>query len=157
MPVRSFVAVLDVQVGDVVGQDGHFVGVDLVQVLVLQPVLGQVVDQAGNESARTRGWVQNLHVLVGEAASEVLLQQMVRPPDDEIHHLVGRVHHSQPVGGGGIVRLVEVLVDGLEEPLLFGVFGDLVGGPADGPVVGPQPVDGLPAYVAGEESPLQRG
>ena len=35
------VGVLDVQVGDVVGQDGHFVGVDFVPVFVLQPVGGQ--------------------------------------------------------------------------------------------------------------------
>ena len=41
------VAVLDVQVGDVVGQDGDFVGVDFVQILALQPVRG-----AGSQS----GW-----------------------------------------------------------------------------------------------------
>ena len=130
---------------------------DLVQVLVLQPVGGQVVDQAGDECARAGGRVKDLYVFIGKAAPEVFLQQVVRAADDEIHHLVGCVHHAQPVGGGGIVGLIEVLVDGLEEPLLLCVFSNLVGGAADGPVVGPQPVDGLPAHVAGEESPLQRG
>ena len=60
------VSVLDVQVGDVVGQDGDFVGVDFVPVLVLQPVGGQVIDQVGDEGARPGGWVQYLHVVVGQ-------------------------------------------------------------------------------------------
>ena len=80
------VGVLDVQVGDVVGQDGHFVGVDFVEVLALQPVGGQVVDQGGDEGARPGGRVENLHVVVGQRLAEVLLQQVVRPPDDEVHH-----------------------------------------------------------------------
>ena len=130
------VTVLYVQVGDVVGQDSHFVGVDLVQVLVLQPVGGQVVDQAGDEGAGACRRVEDLHVVVGQAPAEVILQQVIRAPDDEIHHLVGCVHHPQAVGGGGIVRLVEVLVDRLQELLLFRVLGNLVVGPADGPVVG---------------------
>ncbi len=123
----------------------------------MQPVGGQVVDQAGDEGAGTRYRVEDLHVLVGQTAAEVLLQQVVRAADDEIHHLVGCVHHAQSVGCGGIIRLVEILIDGLEKLLLFRVLGNLVGGPSDGPVVCPQPIDGLPAHVAGEERPLQRG
>ena len=124
-------------------------------VLVLQPVGGQVVDQVGHEGARPCGRVQDLHVVVGQGLAEVLLQEVVRPPDDEVHHLVGRVDHAQPVRRRRVVRLVEVLVDGLEELLFLGVVGDLVGGPSDDPVVGPQPVDGLPPHVPGEEGALQ--
>ena len=90
-----------------------------------------------------------------KAAPEVLLQQVVRAPDDEVHHLVGSVDHPQAVGGGGVVGLVEVLVNGLEELLLLRVLGDFVGGAADGPVVGAEAVDGLAAHVAGEEGLLQ--
>ena len=67
------VGVLDVQVGDVVGQDGHFVGVDFVAVLVLQPVGGQVIDQVGDEGARPGGRVQDLDVVVGQGLTKVLL------------------------------------------------------------------------------------
>ena len=62
------VAVLDVQVGDVVGQDGDFVGVDFVEVLVFQPLRGQVVNQAGDEGAGAGGRVENPHVVVGQPA-----------------------------------------------------------------------------------------
>ena len=88
-------------------------------------------------------------------AAEVLLQQVVRAPDYEVDHLVGRVDDAEPVGGGRVVGLVEVLVDGLQEALLLGVVGDVVGGPADGAVVRPEPVYGLPPHVAGEEGVLQ--
>ena len=62
---------------------------------------------------------------------------------------------SRPVGRRRVVGGVEVLVDRLEELLLLGVVGDLVGGPSDDSVVGPQPVDGLPPHVASEEGALQ--
>ena len=129
------IGVLDVQVGDVVGQDGHFVSVDFVEVLVLQPVGGKVVDQVGDEGAGPGGRVQDLHVVIGQGLAEVLLQQVVSSADDEVHHLVGGVDHPQPVGGCRIVGGVEVLVDGLEELLLLGVVGDIISGSPDCPVV----------------------
>ena len=108
----------------------------LVLVLVLQPVGGQVVYEAGDEGARAGRGIENLDVVVGEAASEVLLEQVVRAADYEVDHLVGGVDDAEPVCGGGVVGLVEVLVDGLEEALLFGVVGYVVGGPPDCAVVG---------------------
>ena len=126
-----------------------------VPVLVLQPVGGQMVDQVGDEGASPGGRVQDLHVVVGQGLAEVLLQQVVCPTDDEVHHLVGSVDHAQSVRGRRIVGGVEVLVDALEELLLLGVVGNLVGSPPDHSVVSPQPVDGLPPHVAGEEGALQ--
>ena len=82
-------------------------------------------------------------MLSAKPAAEVLLQQVVSAPDDEVHHLVGSVDYAQAVGGSGVVGGIKVLVDGLEELLLLGVVGDLVGGPADGAVVGPQPAYSL--------------
>ena len=114
-----------------------------------------MIDQVGNEGAGARGRVQDLHVIVGQGLAEVLPQQVVGAPDDEVHHLVGGIDHAQAVGGGGIVGFIKILVDGLEELLLFGVFRDFIGGPPDGPVVGAQPVNGLPPHVAGKEGPLQ--
>ena len=85
----------------------------------------------------------------------MFLQQVVRAADDEVHDLVGGVDYPQAVGGGGVVGLVEVFVDGLQELLFLGVVGNLVGGPADGPVVKAEAVDGVPAQVAGEKGLLQ--
>ena len=72
------IGVLDVQVGDVVGQNRHLVSVYFVEVLVLQPVVGQVVDEAGDEGPRARRRVEYLDVVVGETPAKVLLQQVVR-------------------------------------------------------------------------------
>ena len=68
---------------------------------------------------------------------------------------LGGIDHAQAVGGGGVVGFIEILVDRLEQLLLFGVVGDFVGGPADGPVVGPQTVYRPPPHVAGEEGAFQ--
>ena len=108
-----------------------------------------------HEGAGAGGRVENLHVVVGQAAPEVLLQQVVGAPDDEVHHLVGSVDHAQAVGGGGVVGLVKVFVDGLEEPLLFGPLRDFVGGPSDGGVIGLQVRKGLKVRFVGEESRLK--
>ena len=53
-----------------------------------------------------------------------------------------------------IVSLAEIFVDALQELLLLTLLGDVVSGAANGAVVGPQPVNGLAAHVAGEEGAL---
>ena len=112
---------LDVQVGDVVRQDRHLVGVQLVPVLVreLRRLAAKVLDQLADEGAGAGGRVEDVHVLVDQAAPEVLLAEPVGALDHEADDLVRRVDHAQPVGGLGVVDLVEVLVDGLEEGLLL--------------------------------------
>ena len=85
----------------------------------------------------------------------MLPEQVVCAADDEVDHLVRGVDDAEPVGGCGVVGFIKILVDGLEEALLFGVVGDVVCCPADCAVVGAEPVDGLAAHVAGEEGPLQ--
>ena len=62
-----------------------------------------MVDQVGDEGTCPGGRVQDLDVVVGQGLTEVLLEQVVRAPDDEVHHLVGRVDHPQPVGGCRVV------------------------------------------------------
>ena len=59
------VAVFDVEVGDVVGEDGDFVGVDFVEVFVFEAVGGQVVDEARDEGAGAGCRVEDLDVIVG--------------------------------------------------------------------------------------------
>ena len=85
---------------------------------------------------------EDVHVPVAQRLAEVLLEQPVGAADDEVHHLVGRVHHAEAVGGAGVVSLVEILVDALEELLLLAVLGDVVGRAPDGrrsrPAAGPR-------------------
>ena len=82
---------------------------------------------------------------------------MVGAANDEVDDLVGGVDDAEAIGGGGVVGLVKVLVDGFEELLFLGVVGDFVSCSADGAVVGPQAVDGLSTHVAREKGVLERG
>ena len=148
----------DVQVGDVVGQDGDFVGVQLVLVFVLQlgGLAAKVLHQLADEGAGAGGRVEDLHVLVDQVLAEVLFAEPVGAVDHEAHDLVGRIDHAQPVGGLGVVDLVEVLVDDLEEGLLLVVAADLRGGGADRGVVGLQALERVLLQAAGEEVAFQR-
>jgi hypothetical protein len=107
----------DVQVGHVVRQDGHLVGVQLVAVLVLQlfGLAAEVLQQLADVGAGARGRVEDVHVAVDQVLAEVGFAQPVGAVDHEAHDLVGGVDHAQAVGGLGVVDLVEVLVDDLQE------------------------------------------
>ena len=85
----------------------------------------QVFDQLGDEGARAGGGVEDFHALVAQRLAEVLEDQMVGALDHEAHDLIRRVDHAQAVGGLGVVGVVEILVERLEELLLLVVVGDL--------------------------------
>ena len=80
----------------------------------------------------------------------------VRPVDHEAHDLVGRIDHAEPVGRLGVVDPVEILVDDLEEGLLFRVGGDLRRIGADRRVIGLDGLQRLLLHRAGEERAFQR-
>ena len=99
------VGVLDVEVGDVVGQDGHFVAVQFVFVFVRQLL--------GGESIRCISVINVPVPVAGSRIStplspsplaEMLLAEMVGGFNHEAHDLVGRVDDAQPVGRFGVVR-----------------------------------------------------
>ena len=72
-----FVGEFDVEVGDVVGQDLHFVGVEFVAVFVFQLVEADVVDEVADESPGSGGGIEDVHAGVLEHLSEVFLEQVV--------------------------------------------------------------------------------
>ncbi len=72
-----------------------------------------------DQSACPRRWVKNLNVAVDQAFAEVLLAKPIGAFDHEAHNLVGRIDHPKPISCFRIVELVEVLVDLLQETLLF--------------------------------------
>ena len=137
--------VLDVQVRDIVGENLQLVSVDLVPVLVLQPVGRQVVHQVSDERPRSRRGIENVHLLITQRLAEVLLEQPVCSADNEVHHLVWRVNYAEAVSGTRVVSLVEIFVDGFKKPLLLFALGDVVRSAANGSIVGPQAVNCLDA------------
>ena len=104
---------LNVQIRHVIRQDGHFVGVQLMAVLVRQlfRLAAKVLQQLANKGTRASGRVQNVHVLVDQVFAKVLFTQPVGSVDHEANHLIGRVHHPQPVSRLGVVDLVKIFVD----------------------------------------------
>ena len=80
------------------------------------------------------GRVEYLDVVVGEAAAEVLLGAGgPRPCIMKSTTSLGVYTTPSLSAAAGIVRFIKILVDGLQEALLLGVVGDLVGGPARWP------------------------
>lgn len=149
---------LDIEVGHVVRKDGDLVGVQFVLVFVRQ-LLGlaaKVLQQFADVGARTGGRVEDIHVLIDQVLAEVLLAQPVSTVDHEAYDFVGGVDHAQAVGGLGVVDLVEVFVDDLEEGLLLAMAADLRGGGANGGVVGLQALERLLLERAGEEGAFER-
>src|SRR5580704_13472721 len=70
---------LDVEVGDVIWQDRHLVGVKLFQIFVpeLLRLAAEMLDQLGEEGAGACGWVEDFDILVDESLAEMLLAQPV--------------------------------------------------------------------------------
>ena len=132
---------LDVQVGDIIGQDGHLVGVQLLLVFVreLLRLAAKMLQQFADEGAGAGGRIEDLDVPVDQGLAEMLLAQPVGALDHEADDFVRRVDHAEPVGGLGVVDLVEALVDDLEKCLLLVVAGDLCAVGADGVVIGLEP------------------
>ena len=151
---RQFeVGVFDVQRGDVVRQQHHFVGEELLAVHAGQMLLGDAAEQIDEEVARPGAGVEDLNVLVAEFHVELRLQNFDHAGAHEVDDLLRRVDNAVRVGRLDRVALKEPFVDGVEEVLLLAeVFQD-AGGVFDGPV---KPVERLQEGVPVEALAGQR-
>ena len=95
-----------------------------------------MLQEFANKSAGSRRGVENFDARVDEVLAEMLFAKPIGAFDHEAHDFVWRVDHAEPVGGLGIINLVEVLVDDLQKGLLFRMRGNLRGGGANGGVIG---------------------
>jgi hypothetical protein len=131
---------LNIQVSDIVGEDRDLVGMQLLPILVAQllRLAPEVLQELHHKGARTGSGVQYLNITVDQVAAEMALAQPVGRVDHKADDLVRCVDYPKPVCGLGIVNLVEVLVDRLQEALLLLVRADLGGGCVDLGIVGLQ-------------------
>ena len=106
---------LDVHAGDVVGQQHDFVAVEFVGVFVRQGGALDLLHDAGDEVAGAGERVKDVHALVGEAFSELLLQDFFDGADHEIDDGLRRVDDAHGVGLLGVEALEELFVDGVEK------------------------------------------
>jgi len=75
--------------------------------LYLSLAVPEMLDELGDEGARARSGIEDLHVLVDQPLAEVTLAQPVGTLDHEAHDFVRGVDDTQPVGRLGVVDLVE--------------------------------------------------
>ena len=120
----SVVGLLDVDGGDVVGEEHDLVGVQLRlefsnQVLVADQL--RVLQQTHDKGAGAGERVENMHVLAGQPPPEMLLQGVVGRVQDEVHHLDRRVDDAETFGLLFEGYLEETLVE-LEQHLLPGLW-----------------------------------
>ena len=106
-----------------------------------------MLHDAGDEVAGAGEGVEDVDTGVGEGLAELLLEDFLDGADHEVDDGLRGVDDAVGVGLFGVEALEELLVDGVEEVLLFGVAGLGLGGLFDG---GVEAVERLEELVAGE-------
>ena len=117
--------VLDVDAGDVVGEQDDLVGVELLRVFA--PEVGGAQDaglqQAREERAGAGERVEDVDVRLRQAAAEFFFQHVVDAVQDEVDDLDGRVDDAELADGLRQGGLEEVVVELDDDALAaFGVF-----------------------------------
>ena len=130
------VAVLDVDRGDVVGQEDDLVRVKLLGVLARQVLRLDVsrLQEPRHERARPREGVDHVDVPVRQRLAELLFEDVLDGVDDEVHALDGRIDDAELFGHPGERRAEELVVEFVDDALpALGVV-DALGAFGDGPV-----------------------
>ena len=158
LPADGGIGGLDVQIGDVIRQDGDFVGVQLVEIFMLElgGLAAKMFQQFADEGSGASGRIEDVHVFVDQVFAKVFFGEPVRAVYHKAHDLVRRVHHTQAVGGLGVIDFVKVFVDDFEEGLLLAVAADLRGGGAYRGVIRFQTFERLLLQASGKKFVFQR-
>ena len=133
---------LNVDGGDVVGEQDDFIGVNFAFVFFRQPVARDdaTLQQAGDEGTCAGERVEDMHAFVLQAAFEFVLQDVFYAFDDEIDDFNGRVNDAEPFGHTREGVAEEFVVE-FHDDFLFAFGGfDAAGTQVDGFVEGLQGV-----------------
>ena len=106
------VSSLDVDGGDVVGQQHNVVGVQFAGILAGQAgVLNQpALQQAGDKSTGADERLNDMHALIAEGSSELGLQGIGYATDDIVHHRERRIDDAELRGGLGQGQFEEAFI-----------------------------------------------
>ena len=125
---------LDVHTGDVVREERDLVAMKFFGVLLRQRRAFDFLHDASDEVAGSGEGVKDVYVFVGKGLAELLLKDLFDGADHEVDDGLRGVDDAVGVGLFGVEALEELLVDGVEEVLLFRVALLGLGGPLDGGV-----------------------
>ena len=111
--------ILDVDGGDVVGEEDNLVGVEFLGVLAEEVIIADeaevLLEEAGDEGARAGEGVEDVDALVGEAFAEVFAQGAVGGAEDEVDGLDGGEDDAELFDGGFEGRGEEGVVEGADD------------------------------------------
>ncbi|QLH13790.1 Fic family protein [Paracoccus pantotrophus] len=126
---EPFINGLDVDRGDVIGQQQDLIGVQFIAEFVLQLVgLDQArLQQARDEGAGAGEGGDDMDALGAEGLAELILQHVIDGADAEIDDLDGGVSNAQPVSGALEGHAEEVVAKLADQVLLGGGIGDALG------------------------------
>ena len=114
------VRLLDVDRGDVVGEQVDLVRVQLLAELAWEIRIGDQirVDELRDERARPDERIEHVHARSSQRTVELLAQDVVHATQDEFHDLGGRIHDAEPFARLLHGHREEALVQELQEVLL---------------------------------------
>ena len=125
---------LDIHARYVVRQKHDFVAVEFLLILIFEGGAFDLLHDAGDEVAGSGEGVEDVDAGVGEGFAELGVEDFLDAADHEVDDGLRGVDDAVGVCLFGVEALKELLVDGVEEVLLFGVAGLGLGGFFDGGV-----------------------
>jgi hypothetical protein len=126
--------VLDIQGGDVIGEEHDLVAVELMRILGLQLGSGDMAHDIDDEVAGGDKGVEDVDAGVAQRAAELPAQELVHGADHEGDQGLGSIDDALGVGHFDGEALEEALVDRIEEGLFGGEVSQGGGGGFDGNV-----------------------
>ncbi len=129
------VGVLDVQAGDIIRQQHHFVGEKAVLIGFRQRFTRHTVDQVDDEIPSPGARIENHHFGRCQRVSEFLFQRFLDRLAHVVDNLARRVDDAVGIGHIRREALEELLVYGVEKILLLGEVAEVGSGALDGRVV----------------------
>src|ERR1019366_9849719 len=102
-----------------------------------------MLDKFSNICAGADRRIEDVYVLVNQAALKVQLAEPIGALDHESDNLVRCIDHPESVSSLWVVDFIEVFVDSFKKRLLFVMSGNLCGGSSNGRVIRRKCLQGL--------------
>ena len=103
---------LDIDCGDIIGQQHNLIGVYFVFIFIFQLIWCNQprLQQAGDKGARAGKRIKDMHALAAQRLAKLGLQHVINGMDDKIHHLDRGVNDTQLLRHGRECRAEKFIV-----------------------------------------------
>ena len=158
LPGDRRVSRLDIQIGDIVRQDRHLIGVKLLLIFVPQlfVISPKMFEQLNDERASARRRIKDFNAAIHQLFAEMGLAQPIGAADHEADNLSRRINHAQPIRRHRVINLVEILIQPFEKALFLTVAINHGGGGLDRGIIWPKLFEQLLLFAVAEQFILKR-